>query len=288
MFAELIARMNASSCLSRIMKDIGYKRPFRCSHLRSMSSYGHSTRHFQCIRGPPLQKRSGVGSQLSFSPSFAARTMFIQTQETPNPNSLKFMPGKKVLESGTMDFPNGQGAHRSPLAKLLFRIPGVKSVFFGSDFITVTKNDDELEWKTLKPDIFATIMDFFATGLPIVTDEAPSQDTTILPEDSETVQMIKELLDTRIRPTVQEDGGDVVFMGYEGGVVKLKMQGSCSNCPSSIVTLKNGIQNMMQFYIPEVVSVEEIEDETEKAAASEFEKFESKLKQEKSKTKETK
>lgn len=233
-----------------------------------------------------MHRKTGLGLQ-NFAPKFA-RTMFIQTQETPNPNSLKFIPGVKVLDAGTMDFPNGQGAHRSQLAKLLFRIPGVKSVFFGADFITVTKNDDELEWKTLKPDIFATIMDFFATGLPVVTEGPPPQDTTILPEDSETVQMIKELLDTRIRPTVQEDGGDVVFMGFDGGVVKLKMQGSCSNCPSSIVTLKNGIQNMLQFYIPEVKSVEEVEDESQKMASKEFDKFEMRLKKEQTKDEEAK
>lgn len=187
------------------------------------------------------------------------RSMFIKTQETPNPNSLKFIPGVKILEEReTIDFPNGTTAFCSPLAKLLFRIDGVKSVFFGSDFITVTKVDEDTEWRLLKPEIFATIMDFFASGLPVLTDAKPSSDTQITEEDDETVQMIKELLDTRIRPTVQEDGGDIIFMGFEDGIVKLKMQGSCTSCPSSVVTLKNGVQNMLQFYVPEVVAVEQI------------------------------
>uniref|UniRef100_A0A2K6LL21 NFU1 iron-sulfur cluster scaffold homolog, mitochondrial n=1 Tax=Rhinopithecus bieti TaxID=61621 RepID=A0A2K6LL21_RHIBE len=149
------------------------------------------------------------------------RYMFIQTQDTPNPNSLKFIPGKPVLETRTMDFPTPAAAFRSPLARQLFRIEGVKSVFFGPDFITVTKSE----------------------------------------EDDEVVAMIKELLDTRIRPTVQEDGGDVIYKGFEDGIVQLKLQGSCTSCPSSIITLKNGIQNMLQFYIPEVEGVEQVMDD---------------------------
>lgn len=204
--------------------------------------------------------------------------MFIQTQDTPNPNSLKFIPGVKVLNKGeTIDFPNVSSAFCSPLGKLLFRIDGVKSVFFGSDFITVTKEDEEVSWKLLKPEIFATIMDFFASGLPVLTEGEPTSDTQISADDDETVQMIKELLDTRIRPTVQEDGGDIVYMGFDDGIVKLKLQGSCTSCPSSIVTLKNGIQNMLQFYIPEVMGVEQVMDELEIKTKQEFENFEKKL-----------
>nr|XP_034179892.1 NFU1 iron-sulfur cluster scaffold homolog, mitochondrial-like [Osmia lignaria] len=207
------------------------------------------------------------------------RQMFIQTQDTPNPNSLKFLPGVKVLESGqTKDFPNVSDAYCSPLAKMLFRIEGVKSIFFGPDFITVTKVDEDVEWKLLKPEVFAVIMDFFASGLPVLNDEQPATDTQISEDDSEIVQMIKELLDTRIRPTVQEDGGDIVFVGFEEGIVKLKMQGSCTGCPSSVVTLRNGVQNMMQFYIPEVLGVIQVEDETDQIAKTEFEQFETKLK----------
>ncbi|EDW82062.2 uncharacterized protein Dwil_GK25604 [Drosophila willistoni] len=207
------------------------------------------------------------------------RTMFIQTQDTPNPESLKFLPGVEVLGKGnTYDFPSVAAAHCSPLAKLLFRVEGVRSVFFGSDFITISK-EEAAEWGLIKPEVFAVIMDFFASGLPILHEARNNADTEILEDDDETVMMIKELLDTRIRPTVQEDGGDIVFMSYDNGVVKLKMQGSCSSCPSSIVTLKNGVQNMLQFYIPEVESVEQVFDEADKMADKEFERFERNLKQ---------
>lgn len=181
-----------------------------------------------------------------------------------NPNSLKFIPGKPVLETRTMDFPTPAAAFRSPLARQLFRIEGVKSVFFGPDFITVTKENEELDWNLLKPDIYATIMDFFASGLPLVTEETPPPPGEAgSEEDDEVVAMIKELLDTRIRPTVQEDGGDVIYRGFEDGIVRLKLQGSCTSCPSSIITLKSGIQNMLQFYIPEVEGVEQVMDDDE-------------------------
>lgn len=204
--------------------------------------------------------------------------MFIQTQDTPNPDSLKFLPGKDILGKGnTMDFPTQDSAHKSPLAKLLFRIEGVRSVFFGGDFITVSKFEDA-EWGVLKAEIFAVIMDFMSSGLPIVHESKPNATTEVNEEDDEIVAMIKELLDTRIRPTVQEDGGDIVYMGFEDGIVKLKLQGSCSTCASSIVTLKNGVQNMLQFYIPEVVSVEQVKDEVDKVTESEFDKLEKNLK----------
>lgn len=211
--------------------------------------------------------------------------MFVQTQETPNPNSLKFLPGVKVLDPGqTIDFPRAQDAYCSPLGKLLFRIDGVKSVFLGPDFITITRAEEDVEWKVIKPEIFATIMDFFASNLPVLTEAKPNTDTEINDDDDEIVQMIKELLDTRIRPTVQEDGGDIVFMGYEDGIVKLKMQGSCSSCPSSVVTLKNGVQNMLQFYIPEVVAVEQVMDKSDVVTEKVFEEFEEKQKEKSEKT----
>ncbi|XP_075391646.1 NFU1 iron-sulfur cluster scaffold homolog, mitochondrial isoform X2 [Tenrec ecaudatus] len=198
--------------------------------------------------------------------SLLVRSMFIQTQATPNPNSLKFIPGRPVLETRTMDFPTPASAFRSPLARQLFRIEGVKSVFLGPDFITVTKSE-ELDWNLLKPDIYAAVMDFFASGLPLVTEETASEAGS--EEDDEVVAMIKELLDTRIRPTVQEDGGDVIFRGFEDGIVQLKLQGSCTSCPSSIITLKSGIQNMLQFYIPEVEGVEQVmDDESEEKEAN--------------------
>jgi len=207
------------------------------------------------------------------------RSLFIQTQETPNPNSLKFIPGIQVLESGTYDAPNPAAASKSPLARQLFQIEGVSAVFFGPDFITVSKADDDIEWKVLKPQIFATIMDFFATGLPVVTGEQESSDTAFDPDDDETVLMIKELLETRIRPVVQEDGGDIIYKGFEDGIVKLKMQGACTSCPSSVVTLKSGVENMLQFYIPEVKGVLQVTDEVDEIAAVEFKKLEEKLEQ---------
>ncbi|KAG8440901.1 hypothetical protein GDO86_006581 [Hymenochirus boettgeri] len=188
--------------------------------------------------------------------------MFIQTQDTPNPNSVKFIPGRSVLDARTMDFPNPASAFCSPLARHLFRVEGVKSVFLGPDFVTITKGGEELDWNLIKPDIYATLMDFFSSGLPVVTEDAPRGDT-VSEEDDEVVAMIKELLETRIRPTVQEDGGDVLFRGFQDGIVQLKLQGSCTTCPSSIITLKNGIQNMLQFYIPEVEGVEQVTDEDE-------------------------
>jgi len=212
--------------------------------------------------------------------------MFIRTQETPNPNSLKFYPGTTVLDSGgTIDFPTPASANNSTLAKMLFRIEGVKSVFFGGDFITVNRMDDEVDWKLLKPEIFATIMDFFASGLPVVTEvpeQSQSQTSEAVAgeeeEENETVTLIKELLDSRIRPTVQEDGGDIQFVSFKDGIVKLLMQGSCTSCPSSVVTLKNGVQNMLQFYIPEVLGVEQVIPEHEKVAEKEFQKLEDKIK----------
>ncbi|KAM9312960.1 NFU1 iron-sulfur cluster scaffold homolog, mitochondrial [Gastrophryne carolinensis] len=191
------------------------------------------------------------------------RCMFIQTQETPNPNSVKFIPGRAILEARTMDFPNPASAFCSPLARHLFRVKGVKSVFLGPDFITITKDNEEKDWNLIKPDIYAVIMDFFSSGLPIVTEDAPRNETGASEEDDEVVAMIKELLDTRIRPTVQEDGGDVLYRGFQDGIVQLKLQGSCTSCPSSIITLKNGIQNMLQFYIPEVEGVEQVTDDDE-------------------------
>ncbi|XP_054710037.1 NFU1 iron-sulfur cluster scaffold homolog, mitochondrial-like isoform X2 [Uloborus diversus] len=215
---------------------------------------------------------------INFKNYHIKRSLFIQTQETPNPNSLKFLPGVPVLESGTFDVPNISTASKSPLARQLFQIEGVTAVFFGPDFITVSKADDDIEWKVLKPQIYATIMDFFATGLPVVTAERESSENDADDDDDETVQMIKELLETRIRPVVQEDGGDIIYKGFEDGIVKLKMLGACTSCPSSVVTLKSGVENMLQFYIPEVKGVLQVTDEVDEIAEKEFKKLEEKLK----------
>ncbi|KAG9160860.1 hypothetical protein Leryth_008681 [Lithospermum erythrorhizon] len=170
------------------------------------------------------------------------------------------------METGSVDFPNARSAMNSSLAKSIFGIDGITRVFFGSDFISVTKSDD-FSWDLLKPQIFAAIMDFYTSGNPLFLDPntAASMDTAIHEDDSETVAMIKELLETRIRPTVQDDGGDIEYRGFdtETGIVKLKMQGACSGCPSSSVTLKSGIENMLMHYVPEVQGVEQEFDDDE-------------------------
>lgn len=205
--------------------------------------------------------------------------MFIQTQPTPNPASLMFLPGKKVMESGSREFVTPRESMVSPMAKKLFSVEGVKSVFFGSDFITVTKLEDA-SWAVLKPDIFAVITDHFASGEALFTDPvALDASTCISPDDSEIVASIKELLETRIRPVVQDDGGDVLFKGFEdeSGIVTLKMVGACSGCPSSTATLKGGIENMLKHYVPEVKEVVQVLDAEEKIGIEEFNKLESRL-----------
>ncbi|TPP66530.1 putative nifu domain-containing-containing protein [Fasciola gigantica] len=203
-----------------------------------------------------------------FRPRFlvqALRPMFIQVQDTPNPNSMKYFPGKEVLGSGTMDFSSIVNTGCSQLARQLFCIDGVDRVFLGPDFITITKKED-VDWKVIKPEVFATIMDFYASGLPVIKEMEGDGSTPVNDEDDETVIMIKELLDSRIRPTVQEDGGDITFVEWPSGIDNFRMQGSCSSCPSSVVTLKHGVQNMLQFYIPEVVGVEQVEDEVDQVS----------------------
>lgn len=209
-----------------------------------------------------------------------SRGMFVQTQETPNPNSLKFIPGVPVLGSGTMDFPTPQSSLKSPLARQLFRVEGVKGVFLGPDFVTISKEDDEMPWNVIKPHVYAALVDFFSSGLPILNENLENT-SNIDENDDETVMMIKELLETRIRPTVQEDGGDIIYMGFEDGIVKLKLQGSCTSCPSSVVTLKNGVENMLQFYVPEVKGVEQVQDEVDEIAMKEFQELEKKLEESK-------
>lgn len=178
--------------------------------------------------------------------------MFIQTEQTPNPATLKFLPGREVMSAGTADFPNADAAKRSPLAERLFGIDGVNGVFFGSDFITVTKAGDH-DWHLMKPAILGAIMEHFTAGKPIVVDTAPA--AADAGEESEVITQIKDLIDTRVRPAVAQDGGDIIFDSFEDGVVYLHMQGSCSGCPSSTATLKAGIENMLRHYIPEVVEV---------------------------------
>eukprot|EP00081_Caenorhabditis_elegans_P020636 NP_501917.1 LiPid Depleted [Caenorhabditis elegans] len=204
----------------------------------------------------------------------AARSMYIQVQETPNPLSLKFLPGQQLLPdaSKTYDFSSAATAKQSPLAIKLLRVDGVKRVFFGEDFVTVTKSDETVDWALLRPEIFSTIADHIQTGKPVINEAATVSDQ--VEEDDEVVMMIKEILETRIRPMVQEDGGDITYVGFDDGVVKLKMQGSCTGCPSSGVTLKNGIENMLTFYVPEVKEVIEVKDESDDLVEQELKKFE--------------
>ena len=178
--------------------------------------------------------------------------MFIQTEETPNPATLKFLPGRVVMERGTADFDSVDKTERSPLAQSLFRIEGIARVFLGSDFITVTKTDTK-DWSVLKPQILGLIMEHFSTNRPVILAEAAGEAAD--GEDDEIVTQIKELLDTRVRPAVAQDGGDIIFHSFEDGIVYLHMQGSCSGCPSSTATLKMGIENMLRHYVPEVVEV---------------------------------
>jgi Fe-S cluster biogenesis protein NfuA len=184
--------------------------------------------------------------------------MFIETEGTPNPATLKFLPGRDVMGTSTADFASADAAHRSPLAGALFALPGVSRVFLGADFITVTKTENEA-WQELKPQVLGTLMEHFVSGRPAVETVAVTAEEDVSPEDQEIVDQIKELLDTRVRPAVASDGGDIVFHGYRDGVVKLHMQGACSGCPSSRATLKHGIENMLRHYVPEVVSVEQVE-----------------------------
>jgi len=182
--------------------------------------------------------------------------MFIETEGTPNPATLKFLPGRDVLGGSTADFANEAAAARSPLATELFALPGVARVFLGGDFVTVTKTEDA-DWPALKPQVLGTLMEHFVAGRPVLDGVSDADAEDVDEDDREIVDQIKELLETRVRPAVASDGGDIVFRGYRDGVVTLHMQGSCSGCPSSSATLKHGIENMLKHYVPEVVSVQQ-------------------------------
>ena len=186
--------------------------------------------------------------------------MFIQTEATPNPATLKFLPGRTVLETGTLELRDAEQAAQSPLAERLFGILGVSGVFFGSDFITVTKSAGE--WQQLKPMILGAIMEHYMSGAPLLTDghaasdaDADQDDEFFNKADAETVATIKDLIETRVRPAVANDGGDITFRGFKDGIVYLNMKGSCAGCPSSTATLQHGIQNLLKHFVPEVVEV---------------------------------
>ena len=184
--------------------------------------------------------------------------MFIQTEATPNPATLKFLPGRSVMDEGTLDIRDREAASSSPLAAALFSIGNVSAVFFGPDFISVTKSDGE--WQHLKPAILGAIMEHFMSGAPILSEPSRSanEEEFFDPADAETVSTIKEMLDARVRPAVAGDGGDITFRGFRDGTVFLSMKGACSGCPSSMATLKHGIENLLRHYVPEVQSVEQL------------------------------
>ncbi len=184
--------------------------------------------------------------------------MFIQTEATPNPATLKFLPGREVLGNGTAEFRNAGEAHSSPLAERLFGVSGVSGVFLGDDFVSVTKSEGE--WPHMKPAILGAIMEHFLAGTPVLLEEPTNETEGEFFDDgeAETVAMIKELIDTRVRPAVAQDGGDITFQGFRDGVVYLKMRGACAGCPSSTATLKQGIENLLRHFVPEVSEVQQI------------------------------
>jgi Fe-S cluster biogenesis protein NfuA len=182
--------------------------------------------------------------------------MFIQTEATPNPATMKFLPGRAVIEAGTLDMPTRTAAAQSPLAERLFDIPNVGGVFFGSDFISITKTDGE--WQQMKSAILGAIMEHYMSGAPLLAsgaEPAPADDEFFDEKDAETVELIKDLIETRVRPAVAGDGGDITFKGYKEGVVFLTMKGACSGCPSSTATLQHGIQNLLKHFVPDVTEV---------------------------------
>ena len=186
--------------------------------------------------------------------------MFIQTEATPNPATLKFIPGRAVLDTGTMEFANREAASRSPLAERLFGVAGVTSVFYGADFVTVTKADGD--WQHLKPAILGAIMEHYMSGGPLLADGTVGNDEALDEEDeffneadADTVATIKDLIETRVRPAVANDGGDITFRGFRDGIVYLNMKGACAGCPSSTATLQHGIQNLLKHFVPDVIEV---------------------------------
>ena len=180
--------------------------------------------------------------------------MFIQTESTPNPATLKFLPGQTVLEMGSADFPSPETAGKSPLAARIFAVEGVTGVFFGTDFVTVTKAE-AVDWGHIKPAILGAIMEHYQSGQPVIVGEQAAAHQAHDGPDSDIVRQIKELLDTRVRPAVAQDGGDITFHGFDRGIVYLHMKGACAGCPSSTLTLKMGIENLLRHYIPEVTEV---------------------------------
>lgn len=219
-----------------------------------------------------IRPRTGRG--LAFT-----RWLYIQTASTPNEDALKFLPSQQLLGAGaqTIEMLSAKDAAISPLAAKLFTVPGVRGVLLGPDFVTVEK-EAESQWAQLKPELHALLSEHLVSGEPVLDLEStPAVDTAYDENDSEAVGLIKELIETRIRPAIQEDGGDIQFRGFEDGIVKLKLQGACRSCDSSALTLKNGIEAMLMHYVEEVKGTEQVMDDEEVVAQAEFEKLESAL-----------
>ena len=186
--------------------------------------------------------------------------MFIETEHTPNPDTLKFLPGQVLLEAGTANFPDADAAEASPLATAMFSIPSVTGVFIGYDFVTITKATEE-DWGAVKPNVLAGLMQFFASGASVltITDQTATMSVEESEEDADIIEQIKTLLDEKVRPAVAGDGGDIVYRGFKEGVVYLQMQGACAGCPSSTITLKHGIEKLLKYYVPEIVDVRAVD-----------------------------
>jgi len=185
--------------------------------------------------------------------------MFIQTEETPNPNSMKFIPGTDVSPSAPLNFTSAKECTQSPLAENLFKLQYVEGVFLGKDFVTITKQTNT-DWNLIKPEILLLLMEYFSSGKPSVIDSKTKKEIPT-EQDSDVVAQIKEIIEEKVRPAVAQDGGDIIFHSFENGIVKLELHGACSGCPSSTVTLKNGIENMLKHYVPEVIEVEAVNNE---------------------------
>ncbi|BGP57202.1 hypothetical protein JCM8202_005359 [Rhodotorula sphaerocarpa] len=265
------ARARPVAAVARTVAASG-KRTFATTPARSAFAYAAAR--------PRTVLSSTAGAWQLAASSGQRRTMFIQTESTPNADSLKFIPGQPVSPEGTHEFLDAGAAASSPLADRLFHLPDVRSIFFGPDFISVNKTEDG-QWSELKPEVYSIIMEHFTAGRPLFEEGkgGGAEDTRILDTDSEVVAMIKELLETRVRPAIMEDGGDIEYRGFndETGIVQLSLKGSCRGCESSTVTLKGGIERMLMHYIPEVKEVEQVLGPEEAVAEDEFEKFEARL-----------
>ncbi|KAL0960711.1 hypothetical protein HGRIS_005736 [Hohenbuehelia grisea] len=272
--------------LSRVLRGTSCSRSAAFRHCSRSFASTTSSAYFAWQGTANIRRHSALQPAIGHRNPPHTRSMFIQSEATPNDDSLKFIPGVPVMGDGTAEFLDTKSSLKSPLAIRLMGIEGVKAVFYGPDFVTVSK-DSENPWAVLKPEIYSILMEFFSSGQSLFRsaedkDSAGPQDTKILDTDSETVAMIKELLETRVRPAIMEDGGDIEYRGFdeEGtGIVQVKLKGSCRGCDSSTVTLKSGIERMLMHYIPEVKGVEQILDQEEEIALNEFGKLEQRLSQ---------